>query len=296
MLDNKTITGKRSPLIEYKNVTLMRKDRKALDCLSLIIGMGEHIAILGPNGSGKSTLIKTITRELYPLSVEDSYFRILGRDRWDIFELRASLGIVDAELLDAVNYYMEVGVRSVAVKEFVMAGFFSSVGLWPNMEVTNEMKAKTWETLELLEIPHLLNRNLTEISTGEQRRVLIARALVHDPRALLLDEPSSSLDMRAASDLRNILRKIAANGVSIVLVTHDLTDIIPEIKRVVLLKEGRIFGDGKKEDVLTSKTISASSAPNSKLSATMIIIISGKAIPSIYRMQANMLRNPKTIR
>jgi iron complex transport system ATP-binding protein len=257
MPDDNNLGENKLPLIEYKNVTLMRKDRKALDCLTLSIRLGEHVAILGPNGSGKSTLIKTITRELYPLAgVEESYFRILGRDRWDIFELRAFLGIVDAGLIEAVNYYMEVGVRSVAVKEFVLAGFFSSVGLWPNMEVTNEMKAKLWETLELLEILHLLNRNLTEISTGEQRRVLIARALVHDPKALLLDEPSSSLDMRAASELRKILRKIAANGVSIILVTHDLTDIIPEIKRVILLKEGHIFKDGTKEEILTSETIS----------------------------------------
>jgi len=256
MLDNKSYAKNQPPLIEYKNVTLMRKDRKVLDCLTLSIGMGEHVAILGPNGSGKSTLIKTITRELYPLATEDSYFKILGRDRWDIFELRASLGIVDAGLIEAANYYMEVGVRSVAVKEFVLAGFFSSVGLWPNMDVTNAMRAKAWETLELLEIPHLLNRSLSEISTGEQRRVLIARALVHDPTALLLDEPSSSLDMRAASELRKILRKIAAGGVSIIMVTHDLTDVIPEIGRVILLKEGRIFRDGAKEDILKSETIS----------------------------------------
>jgi iron complex transport system ATP-binding protein len=257
MPENNSVTRKQPPLIEYKNATLMRKDRKALDCLTLSIGTGEHVAILGPNGSGKSTLIKTITRELYPLAgVEDSYFRILGRDRWDIFELRASLGIVDAGFIDAVNYYMEVGIRSVGVKEFVLAGFFSSVGLWPNMQVTNEMKAKLWETLELLEISHLLNRNLSEISTGEQRRVVIARALVHDPRALLLDEPSSSLDMRAASELRKILRKVAANGVSIIMVTHDLTDVIPEIERIILLKEGRLFRDGPKEATLTSKTIS----------------------------------------
>lgn len=250
-------SSNKPPLIEYKNVTLMRKDRKALDCLTLSIGIGEHVAILGPNGSGKSTLIKTITRELYPLAgVDDSYFCILGRDRWDVFELRASLGIVDAGLIDAVNYYMEVGIRSVEVKEFVLAGFFSSVGLWPNMQVTNEMKAKLWETLELLEIPHLLNRNLAEISTGEQRRVVIARALVHDPKALLLDEPSSSLDMRAALELRKILRKIAANGVSIIMVTHDLTDVIPEIERTILLKEGRLFRDGPKGTTLTSKTIS----------------------------------------
>ncbi len=257
-MPNKENSAGNSPaLIEYKNVKLMRKDSVALDCLTLSIRLGEHVAILGPNGSGKSTLIKTITRELYPLAdVPDSYVRILGRDRWDIFELRDYLGIVDASLIEAVNYYMEVGIRSVTAKEFIMAGFFSSVGLWPNMEVTNEMKARVWETMELLEIPHLLGRTLTEISTGEQRRVLIARALVHDPKALLLDEPSSSLDLRAASELRNILRKIAASGVSIILVTHDLTDIIPEIRRVILLKEGRIFKDGAKEEVLTSKTIS----------------------------------------
>ncbi len=253
----KTDAGNQPALIEYRNVTLMRKERIALNCLTLSIRLGEHVAILGPNGSGKSTLIKTITRELYPLaSVPDSYLRILGRDRWDVFELRSSLGIVDNNLIESVNYFMEVGVRSVTAKEFVLAGFFSSVGLWPNMEVTNEMKAKLWETMELLEIPHLINRPLAELSTGEQRRVLLARALVHDPKALLLDEPSSSLDLRAASELRKILRKIAQGGVSIILVTHDLTDIIPEIKRVILLKEGRIFQDGAKEEILTSDRIS----------------------------------------
>lgn len=249
--------GNQPALIEYKNVKLMRKDRVALNGLTLSIKLGEHVAILGPNGSGKSTLIKTITRELYPLAgVPNSYLRILGRERWDIFELRGYLGIVDSSLIEAVSYYMEVGVRSVTVREFILAGFFSSVGIWPNMEITPDMEEKMWQAMELLEIPHLLKRNLGEISTGEQRRTLIARALVHDPKALLLDEPSSSLDLKAASELRKTLRKIAASGVSIILVTHDLTDIIPEIKRVVLLREGRIFKDGTKEEVLTAEMIS----------------------------------------
>jgi len=257
MEEIKDPAGNQPALIEYRNVVLMRKDRLALNNLSLSIKLGEHVAILGPNGSGKSTLIKTITRELYPLAgVPNSYLRILGRDRWDIFELRGFLGIVDSNLIEAVNYYMEVGVRSVTVREFILAGFFSSVGLWPNMEITPDMEEEMRQAMELLEILHLLKRNLAEISTGEQRRTLIARALVHDPKALLLDEPSSSLDMRVASELRKTLRKIAAGGVSIIMVTHDLTDIIPEIERVILLKEGRIFKDGTKEEVLTSETIS----------------------------------------
>lgn len=97
---------------------------------------------------------------------------------------------------------------------------------------------------------------MNEISTGEARRILIGRALVHDPQALVLDEPSSSLDFHAAVSLRKILRKIAGAGTNMIIVTHNLTDILPEITRVVFLKNGRVFDDGAKEKLLTSASLS----------------------------------------
>lgn len=239
-----------TPLLELQNVTVRRDERVALDSVTLSIAQGEHVAILGPNGSGKSTLIKLISRDLYPvLKPEPWSFRIQGREKWLLFDLRHILGIVS-------NDWMQMCTRDYSGYEIALSGFFGSVGIWPNHEVTPEMERKTREVLDLLEISHLADRNTNEISSGEARRILIARALVHDPQALVLDEPSTSLDLHATHELREILRKLARTGITIIMVTHHLPDIIPEIARVILIKDGRIYADGNKQDVLTAATLS----------------------------------------
>jgi iron complex transport system ATP-binding protein len=238
------------PLIELENVTVRREERIALDSVSISIAQGEHVAILGPNGCGKSTLIKLISRELYPvLKPEPWAFRIMGRDKWRLFDLRHHLGIVS-------NDWMQMCTRNYSAYEIVLSGFFGSVGIWPYHPVTAEMERKAHEVMELLEISHLAARNTNEMSSGEARRILIARALVHDPQALVLDEPTTSLDLRATCELRDVLRKLAGNGISILMVTHHLPDIIPEMKRVVLIREGRVVMDGPKEQVLEAGALS----------------------------------------
>ncbi len=242
--------GNQAPLIEYRNVTISRGEINALNGLTMSIGIGEHVAILGPNGSGKSSLIKTITRELYPRLDPHSYLKILGRSDWNVFELRPLLGIVSNDLLARC-------ARDFSGREIVLSGFFSAVGLSPHHEVTPEMEEKTDEVLRLLDISHLSSRRMSRLSSGEARRMLIARALVHNPKALVLDEPGASLDLRATYELRNILRRIAASGVGLIMVTHDLHDIIPEIERVILLKDGRVFADGPKDELLDSELLSS---------------------------------------
>jgi iron complex transport system ATP-binding protein len=237
------------PLIQFENVTIQRDDRIVLDRIDLSIAQGEHVAILGPNGSGKSTLIKVISRELYPVLKEEPWsLQILGRDRWHLFELRNHLGIVS-------NDWMQMCTRDFAGFEMVLSGFFGSIGIWPNHRVTEEMGQKAREVMALLEIEHLAGRNTDEMSSGEARRILIARALVHDPQALVLDEPTSSLDLHATYELREIFRKLARKGISIIMVTHHLPDIIPEISRVVLIRNGRVFRDGPKHQVIDSGTL-----------------------------------------
>jgi iron complex transport system ATP-binding protein len=239
-----------TPLIEYRNVTVMRNQRPVLDRLSFSIGLGEHVALLGPNGSGKSSLIKTITRELYPVPDEpDSWLRIMGRQTWNIFELRPLLGIVSQD-------WMHLCTCAYPASEIVLSGFFGSVGIWPNHHVSAAMESKARQVMELLEITHLADRPTSELSSGEARRVLIGRALVHEPKALILDEPTNSLDLHAMRELREILRKIAAAGTGIILVTHHLPDIIPEIDRVILLRDGRLFGAGTKETILRGECLS----------------------------------------
>jgi iron complex transport system ATP-binding protein len=235
-------------LLAFNRVSVMLGEKTVLHDITLSIGKAEHVAILGPNGCGKSTLIKTITRECYPLALPESSLTILGRDTWNVFELRPLLGIVSNELMRRCT-------REITGREMVLSGFFSSIGVQPYHEVTAAMIEKTSQVLELLEVPHLADREMTEMSSGEAHRLLIGRALVHDPLALLLDEPSNSLDFRSALELRDILRKLAQAGTGILMVTHHLPDILPEIDRVILLRQGRIFADGAKSELLTTERL-----------------------------------------
>jgi iron complex transport system ATP-binding protein len=243
------------PLIEFDHVSVMRGETLALNDVSLRIEAGEHLAILGPNGCGKSTLIKAITRECYPLFQRDGVpiqhsLKILGRDRWNVVELRSMLGIVSSDLMTAC-------AKDATGRDIALSGFFSSIGIWPHHEITPEMRHKADEALALLEVTHLADRWLDELSSGEARRVLLARALVHQPQALILDEPSTALDLFAQHELREILRKLAAKGIGIVMVTHHLSDLIPEMDRVILMRSGRIVADGPTKETLTADRLSA---------------------------------------
>jgi iron complex transport system ATP-binding protein len=235
--------------IVWKQVTVYRDEQLALDNIDLSISMGENVAILGPNGSGKSTLIKTITRELYTRwPPPRCQMRILGQQIWNVWELRGWMGIVTNDLV-------QLCTQPYSVFETVLSGFHSSVGIWPYHTVTPQMEARAEELLDDLEIRHLRERLMTELSSGEARRAVIARALAHSPKALLLDEPSNSLDIRAMGELRDATRKLAQSGVAVILVTHHLPDIIPEIDRVICMKDGKVFQDGPKREMLTESRL-----------------------------------------
>jgi iron complex transport system ATP-binding protein len=231
------------PLLDFHNLRVMRGQKIALDDFSLRIGADEHVAILGPNGCGKSTLIKTITRECYPVVRDDSSMAILGAESWDVFDLRAGLGIVSNDL-------MHTCTGDACGRDVVLSGFFSSNSIYSNHTVNDEQRELADEALAELKISHLAEQAVCEMSSGEARRVLIARALVHKPRALLFDEPCNSLDLSAQQSLRQTMRALANSGTAIILVTHELPDIVPEIGRVVLMNRGRVVADGPKEEIL----------------------------------------------
>ena len=249
------------PLLDYHDVTVYRGERVALEHVTLSVAQGEHVAILGPNGSGKSTLIKTFTRECYPAPVDGSWLRILGQDAWDVTSLRSMLGIVTNDLVATCTQGMSSDFvenpRRVTGRNTVLSGFFSSIGIWSHHHVTPEMERKADEILARFDVSHLANRPLDEVSSGEARRLVIGRALAHDPAALVLDEVSNSLDLGASRELREIVRRIAQAGTTVMMVTHHLPDIIPEIDRVILLQQGRIIEDGPKARVLVPETLSA---------------------------------------
>lgn len=233
-----------------RDVSVLRGENLALDKMSLRVDVGEHVCILGPNGCGKSTLIRTITRENYPLVREGASMRILGQNLWNVFELRSLLGIVSPDLLAACT----TDARGLDV---VLSGFFSSTRIFPNHSPQPEHRRRAEAALERLKISHLADRPVIEMSSGEAKRTLIARALVHEPQTLLFDEPSNALDIAGQVGLRETLRELARGGLGILLVTHHVSEIIPEIERVVLLQRGRVVTDGPKDKVLTSEHLSA---------------------------------------
>lgn len=241
------------PIVELERVNVARGSEIVLHDLSLRVERGEHLAILGPNGCGKSTLLKTMTCELYPVVRPETHVRILGRERWDLTELKRRMGVVSAEL---------PGRQTLHTSGFdaVLTGFFSSSTLWPNLTVTSAMHERAEEILSLVGAEELRAKPVGAMSAGEQRRVMIGRALAGasldgEVQMLLLDEPSNALDLAAQQDLCEMLRGLARRGTAIVLITHHIADILPEIERVVMMRAGRIVADGTKSELLTEQRL-----------------------------------------
>jgi iron complex transport system ATP-binding protein len=239
-------------LIELDRATVVRGSAVVLHALSLQIELGQHTALLGPNGCGKSSFIKLINRELYPLAREgEAPVKVLGMARWNVNQLRTQLGVVTGDLTRDL-----LDMPQLTVVEAVLSGYFATFVLPPDCEPTPEMHAGALSALAQMDATALADRYLAELSTGEARRVLIARALVHRPRALLLDEPTTGLDLVSQQHFLNLLRDLARQGVTLVLATHHIEEIIPEISRVVLLRGGRVVADGSREDTLTAENLS----------------------------------------
>lgn len=236
-------------LLELANVTVVRSGRRALDGVTLTIPRGQNTAILGPNGAGKSTLLRMLNGEFFPVRRPGVRMRLLGRDRWNVFEVRRQLGVVSHELQASHHGWLS-GL------DVVCSGFFASVGVYRHQGLTDAQRNRAGAAAGSQGAGDLLERRFDTLSSGEQRRLLLARALVHEPHTLLLDEPATGLDLRAAFGLMERLRSLAAAGTTLIIVTHHVDQIPPEVDRVVLLKAGRVFADGAKDEVLTSATLS----------------------------------------
>ena len=238
-------------LIEIRNATVWRGTTQVFDGLNLDIRQHERVAILGPNGSGKTTLLKLINRELYPVAATDSWVRILGRERGNIWELRKHIGVVSHDLQQRYT-------PATTALQVVVSGFFSSIGVHGLLaeRITEQQRRAALDTLRSLGIDALAATPLSAMSTGQQRRCLLARALVHEPDTLILDEPTAGLDFAASFDYLTRLRELASSGRNLIIVTHHLNEIPPDVDRVVLLRQGHIAADGSKAEVLTGARLS----------------------------------------
>jgi iron complex transport system ATP-binding protein len=236
-------------IIEIKHVTAYRGPTRVFNDLSLDIAPGCHTAILGPNGAGKSTLLKLLSREIYPVQRQGSYIRVFGQERWNVFDLRAHFGIVSHDLQHEYLGY----TRGLNV---ILSGYYSSMDTWSHQHFSAEDRARAERIMETLGVAELKDRTFAAMSTGEQRRFLLGRALINDPDTLLLDEPTSGLDLKACFQYLDIVRGLMRSGKTVILVTHHIHEIPPEVSRVVLLKAGAVIADGDKSTILTSARLS----------------------------------------
>ncbi|MGA8258878.1 MAG: ATP-binding cassette domain-containing protein [Arenicellales bacterium] len=236
-------------LIDIRNATVYRGDTRVFDRFSLSIDESENTAIIGPNGAGKTTLMKVLNRELYPVHEPGSRVRILGRERWNVWELRRSLGVVSHDLQ---THYLGY-VRGV---EVVLSGYYASVGVYDYQSFDQDQIDNARRIIRWLGVEDIADRVFSTMSTGQQRRFLLGRALIHEPAHLVLDEPTSGLDLKATYQYLDVIRRLMQEGRTLLLVTHHIHEIPPEINRVILMSEGTIVADGAKEEMLTDERLS----------------------------------------
>ncbi|MFL6278978.1 MAG: ABC transporter ATP-binding protein [Vicinamibacterales bacterium] len=244
------------PILELAEATVVKEGRRVLDRLSLTIESREHTAIIGPNGAGKSILVSLLTQEQRPLTSVNGTppVRVFGRHTWDLFELRSQLGIISADLHQ--HFVAGNSEGSISAEAAVLSAFLSSYGILRYGTVTDAMRARAAAALEAAGAAHLAKRTLDEMSSGEARRVLLARALVTSPRALVLDEPTTGLDLVARHAFMETVRHLARDRTTVILITHHIDEIFPEIQRVILLRGGRILADGPARANLTAARLS----------------------------------------
>lgn len=237
-----------APLLQLRNAQVRRAGKIILDVDDFSIAEGESIAILGPNGSGKSTFVSLVTREVFPFHRDEPPVVFRGDPRMTLADAKACTGVVSSTMQDQIRVHLPAD-------EVVVGGLFGSLGVPPRRKPTDRQMAMARDVMEGLGIADLAKRDILTLSTGQARRVLVARALVNDPDVLVFDEPCSGLDPEGMYYVRQTISRLAGSGRAIILVTHYLEDVVPEIGRVVLLKDGRIQAAGHKEEVLTSDSI-----------------------------------------
>ena len=238
-----------TPYLELEGVAAHLGERRVFNNLSLQLNLGEHTVVLGPNGAGKSALVKLISREIYPVVQGGSSLRLFGQRTVNLWELRRRIGLVSSDLERLYN-------PLVPASDVVLSGCFGSVGIGRSQTPTPAMQHRVSELMDQLGLLELTKERLGQLSEGQRRRLLIARALVHKPDVLVLDEPSRALDLKACHQLLQTLRELCRSGTTVVQVTHRIDTIVPEMQRVICLNAGAVVGDGSAAEMLTTERLS----------------------------------------
>ena len=243
------MTEQTSTWLELKNIEVWQNNHKLVEDLSMDLSMGEPTTILGPNGSGKSTLIKLIERRLHPVVKRGSQVRLFGQEIIHLQELRQRIGVLNSELDERIP-------ATCSIREVILSGFFGSTRLGHGQRPTTQQCNQAATLLDRFELSELEMREFRQLSDGQKRRLLIARALIHQPEVLVLDEPARALDLRSCHQLLRVISSLCQDGVTVVQVTHRIETIVPEMKRIIFLQDGKVISQGSPTAMLTERKLS----------------------------------------
>ena len=235
-------------LLRLHDAKVKMDGRVILDVDDFVINQGERIVVLGPNGSGKSTLVKLRTKEIEPVWRETPPVLFMGQPDPSEETLIETVGLVSTDVQERMMVHR-------TVFDIVLGGFFGSVGVPFHIGASDEQVEQARKAIREIGIPSLSERDMLTLSTGQARRALIARALINGPALLIFDEPTSGLDPEGAWNMRQSLSALAKAGHTILVITHNVSDIMPEFDRVVMLQDAHIVADGPKEEVLTTQKL-----------------------------------------
>jgi ABC-type molybdenum transport system ATPase subunit/photorepair protein PhrA len=229
-------------LIKIRHADVFIKHNKILHDISWVMHRAEHWSVIGRNGAGKSTLLKLIAGDVYP-ALGGEVLRFGEKDSGSIWNIRKRIGIVSPELQRDYDY-------NVNGTDVVVSGFFSSVGLYGPATSSQRETARYW--IDFFQLRHLSEKLFQEMSYGEQRKILIARAMANSPDILIADEPCGGLDGAARAGFLSFIAQVARSGTALIMATHHPDEIISLITHIMVMDKGRIIAQGKKEEIMKS--------------------------------------------
>ena len=232
--------------LDAKNITAYKQDYKVIKNLSIKLFDNERIIILGPNGAGKSAIVDLINRNIYPIVKKDSYFRIFNDELIDIWKVRKYISTVNNEIKLRINKHLKV-------RDILLSGLYGKFCKINNPKIEDLIKVK--ELIQKMLLNDIADKKFGYLSDGEKQISIIARAIINNPKVLILDEPSVNIDLKSRIFLIKKIQDLSQLGISILCITHDISLITKDYNRVIFLKDREIIRDGKPSELMTNKNI-----------------------------------------
>ena len=232
--------------LDAKNVTAYKNGYKVIKNLSINLFESERIIILGPNGAGKSSIVDLINRNIYPIVKNNSHFRIFNEELIDIWKVRKYISTVNNEIKFRIN-------KDLKVKDILLSGLYGRFCKVNNPQ--NKDLIKVDELIEKMYLNDIVNKKFGYLSDGEKQISIIARAIINNPKVLILDEPSINIDLKSRIFLIKKIQNLSQLGISILCITHDISLITKDYNRVIFLKDREIIRNGKPSELMNSDSI-----------------------------------------